>query len=74
MHQIKIFKALETETSVMEEQVNSWLAESKVRVIGMFGNISPQTMARDSNTLAISQGAFPPSDVMLVVLYEKSGQ
>ncbi|MDA1274624.1 MAG: hypothetical protein O2960_11320 [Verrucomicrobia bacterium] len=71
MHQIKIFKALETETPRIEDQVNSWLAESKVRVINMFGNISPQTTSPDSNAMAISRGAFPPSDVMLVVLYEK---
>lgn len=72
MHQIKIFKALETETASMEDQVNKWLAESPVRVVNMFGNISPQTMSPDSGSAALSRGAFPPSDIMLVVLYEKS--
>ena len=71
MHQIKIFKSLESEISHLEKQVNAWLTESNVRVLNMFGNISPQTQSTDSTTTAISRGAFPPSDVLLVVLYEK---
>ena len=72
MHQIKIFKGLETDIDFLEKQVNSWLFESQARVIHMFGNMSPQTSPVDTETTAITKGCFPPSDVFLVVVYEKS--
>ena len=72
MHQIKIFKGLETDLPQLENQINAWLAESKVRVVQMFGNISPQSAARDSSASVLTKGSFTPSDVLLVVLYEKS--
>lgn len=71
MHQIKIFKSLETDVALLEKQVNAWLAESKVRVVNMFGNIAPQSPPPDSSAPAISKGPHPPSDVFLVVLYEQ---
>ena len=71
MHQIKIFKGLETDITFLEKQVNSWLFETQVRVIHMFGNISPQTAPVNAETAPISKGSFPPSDVFLVVVYEK---
>ena len=56
MHQVKLF--------------NGWLAETGVKVVGMFGNISPQTTSPE--TLAAARGrAFAPSDLFLAVLYEK---
>ncbi|MBI4660149.1 MAG: hypothetical protein HY735_15020 [Verrucomicrobia bacterium] len=70
MHQIKIFKSLETDLSLLEKQVNSWLAESKVQVVNMFGNIAPQSPSPDAATL--TKSAHPPSDILLVVLYEQS--
>ncbi len=70
MHQIKIFKGLESDAALIEKQVNSWLAESNARVINMYGNIAPQSPAPDSTSNAISRGAFPPSDILLVLLYE----
>ena len=70
MHQIKIFKGLESDAALIEKQVNSWLAESKARVVSMYGNIAPQSPAPDSTSNAISRGAFPPSDILLVLLYE----
>ncbi len=71
MHQIKIFKALESDVASLEKQVNSWLAESKVRVINMFGNIAPQSPGPETNSATITRGSFPPSDILLVVLYEQ---
>lgn len=71
MHQIKIFKTLETDVGQLEKQVNAWLAESKVRVINMFGNIAPESPTPDESAPAISKGPHPPSDVLLVVLYEQ---
>ena len=40
MQQIKIFKGVESETGALEAEVNRWLAESKARVINLFGNIA----------------------------------
>ena len=70
MQQIKIFKGIETEVSVLEAEVNSWLAESKVRVISMSGNIAPQTQA-SKETAGLSKSRFAPSDVLLIILYEQ---
>jgi hypothetical protein len=72
MHQIKIFKGLETDISFLEKQVNSWLFETQVRVVHMFGNLSPQTAPVDTDATAITKGPFPSSDVFLVVVYEKN--
>ena len=71
MHQIKIFKGLESDINFLEKQVNSWLFETQVKVVQMFGNISPQTSPVDNEVTTISKGPFPPSDVFLVVVYEK---
>ena len=71
MHQIKIFKSLESDIGQLEKQVNSWLAETNVRVINMFGNIAPQSPPPEVHSTTISKGSFPPSDVLLVVLYEQ---
>ncbi len=69
MQQIKIFKSIETEVSSLESEINSWLQESGVKVINIFGNIAPQTVNTDSS--ASGRGAFSPSDVFMVVVYEK---
>ena len=69
MQQIKIFKSIETDVSSLESEINSWLKESGVKVINIFGNIAPQTVNSDSS--ASSSRAFSPSDVFMVVVYEK---
>ena len=69
MHQIKIFKGLESNLGSLEKEVNDWLKESGARVVQMFGNLAPQSGERnETNSLA----AYPylASDVLLVVLYE----
>jgi hypothetical protein len=69
MHQIRIFKGLESNLPALEKEVNHWLAESKARVVQIFGNLAAQSGARhEGNSLA----AYPyvASDVMLVVVFE----
>jgi hypothetical protein len=69
VHQVKLFKGVESEVDQLEKDVNTWLAESGARVVNMFGNIAPQTMRPDSTT---GSRAFPPSDIFLTVLYESA--
>jgi len=69
VQQIKIFKSIESDISSLESEINSWLQESGVKVINIFGNIAPQTVNADST--AASSRAFSPSDVFMVVVYEK---
>ena len=71
MQQIKIFKGLESNLPALEKEVNDWLAAEKVRVVQLLGNLAPLSGARnEGNSLA----AYPyvASDVLLVVLYERS--
>jgi hypothetical protein len=69
MHQVKIFRGLESDIASLEKQVNAWLAEAHVKVVNMFGNMSPQSPSPTSSA-AISGSAFSPSDIFLVILYE----
>jgi hypothetical protein len=70
MHQIKIFKNLEFELEALEQSVNQWLAENPVKVINIFGNISPQSPKPTGESM-INRTAHSPSDIMIVVVYEK---
>jgi hypothetical protein len=71
MHQIKIFKGVETELNTLEEEVNAWLAEKNARIVQVFGNIAPQSMPPTAKGSGLSTTDFAPSDVMLVVVYDK---
>ncbi len=68
MQQIKIFKGIENDLSALEADINTWLVESDVEVINIFGNIAPQSGAIKT---APAHAEFPPSDVLLVVHYRK---
>jgi hypothetical protein len=69
MQQIKLFKSVEPDVSVLEQEINDWLKESGAKVINMFGNIAPQTPKETS--LASTMGrAFAPSDLLVAILYE----
>lgn len=70
MHQIKIFKGVESDISNLEADVNRWLFDSKARVVNVFGNIAPQSAAFHPSSL--NDSGFSPSDVLLVVLYEEA--
>jgi hypothetical protein len=70
MHQIKVFKGIENDLGVLESEVNKWLIESGVHVVNMFGNLAPQSSPSVSKAAGLSKSEFPPSDILLVILYE----
>ena len=65
MHQVKIFKSIESELWTLENEINEWIKSSNAKVLSITGNIAPQSQG----TTGI-QGTFSASDVLLVVLYE----
>lgn len=67
MQKLKLFVGIETDLPGLEAKVNGWIAESAVDVLNIFGNISPQTSARDA---APGHGRqFNPSDILIAVVY-----
>ena len=71
MQQIKIFKNVENNLSELEKEINGWIAQSGARIVSLTGNIAPQS----DPTVAgggLSNSTFPPSDVVVIILYEKS--
>ncbi|MCC6511641.1 MAG: hypothetical protein IT423_21255 [Pirellulaceae bacterium] len=69
MQKIKLFKSIESELHLLEDEVNAWIESSGARIISMTGNISPQTGNVQTGRIQQS-GTFSPSDVLLIVLYE----
>lgn len=69
MQQVKLFKSVESDIAKLEAEVNAWIRRSGVQVLSVTGNIAPQTTKPGSGG-ALGQGAFAPSDVVLVVLCE----
>jgi hypothetical protein len=70
MHQVKIFKGLESNLPALEKEVNDWLASSGARIHQILGNLAAQSGQRtEENSLK----AYPylASDVLIVVVYEK---
>jgi len=61
---------LEFELEALEQSVNQWLAENPVKVVNIFGNMSPQS-PKSANDSMINRTAHSPSDIMIVVVYEK---
>ncbi len=70
MQQVKLFKGLESEVSELEREVNAWLRESGAKVISISGNIAPQSEKPGEVSGGSSRSRFPPSDILLIVLYE----
>ncbi len=70
MQQVKIFECLENEIAEMESNINRWLRESGARIVSITGNIAPQSQPASSKAGGLTQGTYPPSDVVLIVLYE----
>ena len=66
MHQVKLFKSIESELESLQEEINTWLKESRVNVVSVSGNIAPQTPGAS----AIGSG-FSSSDILVIVLYER---
>lgn len=71
MHQVKIFKGIESETAHLEKQVNDFLAKENVRVVSIVGNIAPQTQPANDPSGSIRATPWPPSDIVIIVHYEK---
>lgn len=69
MHQVKLFKSIESELWTMEAEINEWLRSTNAKVISVTGNIAPQTS--DSSGI---QGSFSASDVLVVIVYEAAGK
>ena len=67
---IKIFRGLEADLPRLEAEINKWLVDSGARVLQMTGNIAPQSL-RNTPKEVLQQGDFLPSDVLLVLLYDK---
>jgi hypothetical protein len=79
IHQVKIFTGTEGNAAELEHRVNDWFAESKARVVSIFGNIAPQSVLPGAAATTPLAGAdfgpsrrFGPSDIMLVVVYQKT--
>lgn len=70
MQQVKIFKSLESDVAALEAEVNAWIRQSGARIVSITGNIAPQSQTPGDTKGGYLQSRFPPSDVMLVVLYE----
>jgi hypothetical protein len=69
MHQVKIFKGIESNLTGLEKEINVWLAETNARVVQVFGNLAPLSGGRNEGN-SLSAYPYVASDVMMVVLYE----
>lgn len=69
--QIKIFKGVENEAAELEREVNQWLASFGGKVLNVVGNIAPQSVDVARGEPGLSKSGFPPSDLLLIVIYEK---
>jgi hypothetical protein len=66
MQKIKIFKNIESEIPLLEEEINEWLSESGAKVVQMTGNIAPQT----PSSTGMGSSSFSSSDVLVLIVYE----
>ncbi len=69
MQQVKIFKGLESDTSALEAEINSWIRQSGAKVLSLTGNIAPQSEKQGTKG-GLGEGGFPASDVIVIVTYE----
>lgn len=65
MRQVKLFKGVEMELSVLETEVNQWIETNGVAVHQITGTIAPQTHASKG------QDRMSGSDLLIVVEYER---
>ena len=70
MQQVKIFKSLESDVRALEKEVNEWISQSGAKVISVTGNIAPQSESPGTTARGIGRSCYPPSDVVLIVLYD----
>jgi hypothetical protein len=71
LHQIKLFKGVESNLHAMEDEINDWLRQSNARVVHVFGNIAPQSAKlKPEPTRAGPALGFSASDVLVAVVFE----
>ncbi|HVA46828.1 MAG TPA: hypothetical protein VNH11_10725 [Pirellulales bacterium] len=71
MQQIKLFKGIEHNLADLEDEINRWLVESQAEVLQIAGNIAPQSASPKAGASGLTQGDFPPSDILVIVLYKR---
>ena len=71
MQKVKIFKNVENNLGELEEDINSWISQSGAQVVSLTGNIAPQSDPSSAGG-GLSNSSFPPSDVVIILLYETS--
>ena len=71
MQQVKIFKNVENNLGELEQEVNAWISQSGARIVSLTGNIAPQSDPSVAGG-GLGNSTFPPSDVVIIVLYETS--
>ena len=71
MHQVKLFRGLENDLPGLEKQINDWLAETKVRVVQITGNLAPQQDETKQDETGVVHSLYSPANVLLALLYEK---
>jgi hypothetical protein len=72
MRLVKIFKGFEHEYQELETQINTWIQETNANVLQIFGNIAPQSSAKEVNAKSLGSSQFASSDIMIFVLYTKN--
>jgi hypothetical protein len=72
MQQVKIFKGVESDISALEAEVNAWIRESGAKIVSITGNIAPQSNLPDGKGGVTTRSLYPPSDVVLIVLFESA--
>ena len=70
MHQIRLFKNVETSIRDLEKEINDWLKQSKCRVVQVTGNIAPQSGRGEAPSTMGAPRQFGASDVLIAVVYE----
>jgi hypothetical protein len=71
MQQVKLFKGVESDLSTLENDINAWIADARVKVLEIEANIAPQTPGAAAGGGGGGGRAFAPSDVVVALLYER---
>ena len=61
---------MENELHSLEDEINRWIEQTGASIVSVHGNMSPQSMSPEESSPGLSRTGFPPSDVLLVILYE----
>ena len=72
VQQVKLFKGIESEVSALEAEVNAWIRESGAKIISVTGNVAPQSNLPEGKGATVGRSLYPPSDILLVVLYDSA--